>query len=65
VKIVNPDQAYSLGPAWELLESVQCAVSKNQTGTLKKKRSKEDVSSSRRVFPAVLPQLKPNGANIR
>jgi hypothetical protein len=63
VKVVNPGQAYSLGPAWELLDSAQRTLLNNQPRTLKTDAKKD--SSLRRVFPAVLPQLKPNGANVR
>jgi hypothetical protein len=50
VKVVNPRQAYSLGPAWDLLESAQPTVLNNQPRTLKTKGIEEEVSSLRRVF---------------
>jgi hypothetical protein len=64
VRIINLGQAYSIGPGWEFLDSVQRTVLNNQPRKLKTMRSKEEVSSLRRVFPAVLPQLKPSGANV-
>jgi hypothetical protein len=55
-KVVYPSQACFLGPAREPEDIVQF--------TLKTNRSKEEDFSLRRVFPAIVPQLKPNGANV-
>jgi hypothetical protein len=40
VKVVNAGQAYSLGPAWELLDSAQRTVLNNQPRAVKTEKQR-------------------------
>jgi hypothetical protein len=40
VKVVNPGQAYSLGPAWEHLDSAQRTVLNNQPRAVKTEKQR-------------------------
>jgi hypothetical protein len=56
-KVAGPGQSSSLGPAWELQEAARVRVISPCI------EDKENMEYS--TAPALLPRLKPNGANVR